>query len=326
MGRLLPEWLNANYHKAYPFAESTAGISGSFPSTFLLDMQLLTGGPINVDRTYIGRVEQDGSSVSLYLFTVPTDTNTPTELGLLARIPFNTAPESEIPVELKNDDAGVLLNGYVTVGIATDISWIFPNAVTEIEESAGLLYSGVIIPVTNWTTALIVNGELVSGDINLVAGSGINFRAGTITQNGVQVPVIYVECVDSIQSGSSDITTDQELADYIYNKYGRPVCSINGCTPNLLTGDIQIRIKTVDATTSDDTTNPSVTISSGGTGYLTITDNRTAPCCTLDDQQIVIDNIAAVNERAARLENTITALETNLNGISAQQALLGANK
>ena len=39
-----------------------------------------------------------------------------------------------------------------------------------------------------------------------------------------------------------------------------------------------------------------------------------------------LDNIAAVNERAARLENTITALETNLNGISAQQALLGANK
>ena len=325
MGRLLPEWLNANYHKAYPFAESTAGISGGFPSTFLLDMQLLTGGPINVDRTYIGRVEQDGSSVSLYLFTVPTDTNTPTELGLLARIPFNTAPETDIQVELKNADTGVLLNGYVTVGIATDISWIFPNAVTEIAEDAGLLYEGVVIPVTNWTTALIVNGELVSGDINLVAGSGINFRAGTLTQNGVQVPVIYVECVDSIQ-GNSDITTDQELADYIYSKYGRPVCSINGCTPNLSTGDIQIQIKTVDATTSDDTTNPSVTISSGGTGYLTITDNRTAPCCTLDDQQIVIDNIAAVNERAARLENTITALETNLNGISAQQALLGANK
>ena len=325
MGRLLPEWLNANYHKAYPFAESTAGISGGFPSTFLLDMQLLTGGPVNVSRTYIGRIEQDGSSVSLYLFTALTDADTPVELGLLARIPFNTVPETEIPVELKNDDAGVLLNGYVTVGLA-DISQTFPDAVTEIEESAGLLYSGVIIPVTNWTTALIVNGELVSGDINLVAGSGINFRAGTLTQNGVQVPVIYVECVDSIQSGSSDITTDQELADYIYNKYGRPVCSINGCTPNLLTGDIQIRIKTVDATTSDDTTNPSVTISSGGTGYLTITDNRTAPCCTLDDQQIVIDNIAAVNERAARLENTITALETNLNGISAQQALLGANK
>ena len=325
MGRLLPEWLNANYHKAYPFAESTAGISGGFPSTFLLDMQLLTGGPVNVNRTYIGRIEQDGSSVSLYLFTALTDADTPVELGLLARIPFNTAPETEIPVELKNDDTGVLLNGYVTVGLA-DISQTFPDAVTEIEESAGLLYSGVIIPVTNWTTAFIVNGELVSGDINLVAGSGINFRAGTITQNGVQVPVIYVECVDSIQSGSGDITTDQELADYIYNKYGRPVCSINGCTPNLSTGDIQIRIKTVDATTSDDTTNPSVTISSGGTGYLTITDNRTAPCCTLDDQQIVIDNIAAVNERAARLENTITALETNLNGISAQQALLGANK
>ena len=278
-----------------------------------------------MNRTYIGRIEQDGSSVSLYLFTALTDADTPVELGLLARIPFNTVPETEIPVELKNDDAGVLLNGYVTVGLA-DISQTFPDAVTEIEEAAGLLYSGVIIPVTNWTTALIVNGGLVSGDINLVAGSGINFRAGTLTQNGVQVPVIYVECVDSIQSGSSDITTDQELADYIYNKYGRPVCSINGCTPNLLTGDIQIRIKTVDATTSDDTTNPSVTISSGGTGYLTITDNRTAPCCTLDDQQIVIDNIAAVNERAARLENTITALETNLNGISAQQALLGANK
>lgn len=324
MGRLLPEWLNANYHKAYPFAESTAGISGGFPSTFLLDMQLLTGGPINVDRTYIGRVEQDGSSVSLYLFTVPTDTDTPTELGLLARIPFNTAPETEIPVELKNDDVGALLNGYVTVGLA-DISQTFPDAVTEIEEAASLLYDGVVIPVTNWTTALIVNGELVSGDINLVAGSGINFRAGTLTQNGVQVPVIYVECVDSIQ-GNSDITTDQELADYIYNKYGRPVCSINGCKPNLSNGDIQIQIKTVDATTSDDTTNPSVTISSGGTGYLTITDNRTAPCCTLDDQQIVINNIAAVNERAARLENTITALETNLNGISAQQALLGSNK
>lgn len=319
MSRLLPEWLNANYHKAYPFDESTAAVSGSFPSTFLLDMQLLTGGPVNAARTYIGRIEQDGSSVSLYLFTVPAGTNTPTELGLLARIPFNTAPETDIQVELKNADAGVLLNGYVTVGSATDISWIFPNAVMEIAEDAGLLYEGVVVPVTNWTSGMIVDGQLIAGDVNLIAGDGIQFRVATISVDGVEQPVVYIDCVDSVGSTEGSINSDKELADYIYGTYGMPIYSINGVYPDA-SGNVQIKVTEADA----DDKSPSITITPSGTGCLVINDARTKPCCTLDDQQLVIDNIAAVNDRAARIEATITAVETNLNGMSAQLALIGA--
>ena len=317
MSRLLPEWLNANYHKAYPFDESTAAVPGSFPSTFLLDMQLLTGGPVDPDHTYISRVENDGSAISLYISTINNDVIT--ELGLLAKIPFNTVPETDIPVMLKNADAGVLLDGYITIGIA-DISSSFPNAVTDVSEDNGKLYSGVVVPVTNWTSGMIVDGQLIAGDVNLIAGDGIQFRVTTMTVDGVEQPVVYIDCVDSVGSTEGSINSDKELADYIYGTYGMPIYSINGVYPDA-SGNIQIKV--TEAAAEEDVT-PSITITPAGTGCLVINDARTKPCCTLDDQQLVIDNIAAVNDRAARIEATITAVETNLNGMSAQLALIGA--
>ena len=98
-----------------------------------------------------------------------------------------------------------------------------------------------------------------------------------------------------------------------------PIYSINGVYPDA-SGNIQIKVTEADA----DDEAPSITITPSGTGCLVINDARTKPCCTLDDQQLVIDNIAAVNDRAARIEATITAVETNLNGMSAQLALIGA--
>lgn len=318
MSRLLPEWLNSNYNKAYPLDASTAVVTGTLPSDFLLDMLLITGGPVNVNNTYISAVQNDGRAVRLYLSTQTGGIIT--TIGLLAEIPLNTAPNTEIPIELKNAEAGILLNGYLVVGHA-DISRSFPEAVTSVAPEAGKLYPGIIIPVTNWTAGLIVDDTLISGDVRIIAGAGIAIRATTLEVNGVTQPVIYLECTDSFSSSEEgSINSDQELADYIYSTYGRPVYSLNGVYPDD-TGNIQIDIVEADA---EEGASPSITITPSGTGALVINDNRTKPCCTTDDQQLVIDNIAAVNDRVSRVSSTITAVETNLNGLSAQQALIGS--
>lgn len=310
MGRLLREWLDENYHRAYPLDPSTASVPGTLPPTILLDMTLQVGGPIDPDQTWISSIIMDGVSAQFGLSTKVDGATV--NLGTICTVALDTPPGTEVAVQVHLPASGHIINGYIVVGTLTAMLDTLSVA-TSLTLEQGKIAPGCILEVTDWLAGLVVNNELFGGVVNIQAGAGITFETKVETVDGVQTPTVTISCSDfEMTDANSQITSDAELADYIYDTYGRPIRTINGIPPDS-SGNMEFVVENGD--------DIGLSVEPVGTsGALIIKDVNGKPCCTQDDLQVIVDNIGKLNERASRIERAQQGLDTNLNTINAYLA------
>lgn len=314
MGRLLREWLDENYHRAYPLDPSTASVAGTLPPSILLDMTLQVGGQIDPNQTWISSVIMDGVSAQ---FGLSTRVNgTVINLGTICTVALDTPPGTEVEVQAHLPRSGHIINGYIVVGTLTAMLDTMSVA-TSLTLEQGKIAPGCILEVTDWLAGLVVNNELFGGVVNIQAGTGITFDTKVETVDGVQTPTVTISCSDfQMTDSNSQIMSDTDLANYIYDTYGAPIRTINDVPPDDA-GNIEFVVE------NGDDIGLSVESVVGSTGALIIKDTNGKPCCTQADLQVIIDNIGKLNERAARMESTQSNLDTMLNMISTYLTQVG---
>lgn len=297
------EFCNANMSKAYPLAYTTGGESGTLPSSFLVDAMLLVDGiHESTVSAYISKVEVTLSGVYLSLIVVG---NSSYVFDRLVFIPTST--ELFAKLTFLGSSGSVSVYGSVRVGdISSILSWPPETALTQ---TNGTLDETVLENVTGlFVSGLEVGGEVLTGQVTLIAGDGIE-----LSVNGNTVTITNARYTLT----GSTITNDSELLAQALSMYGNPVRTINGIRPNS-TGDISI---VVPATDSDNF--HFIKAESTGEDGTVVLSIAKDPCADNDTVENLMENVSQLNIRCSRIDEGIKALDNALNNISVQVTRLG---
>ena len=319
------EWLNSNLSRAYPLDDTTGGSENTLPS------QLLTGATIvhncaEITDLYISSIEVTdvGWAISL-AFTARLNTGSSPANYTVSRIisvPFNSAMGAEVRFTRYADEtSAVVLAGSFTIGVATAVSGLpfVTNFALEDTKLSDLtivsLYNiGVIdpgtggsnSPITEGNTVLKVGDVYLSGEVELIAGEGIEF---IVDRNTLEI----INTKYSIPEENLEIVNDQSLLQQLLEVYGRPVVSINGVKPNEETGDISIAYPK----SAEDSVGFAVNVEDATTGRISIT-LTPDPCVDAAAIDRIIQNLSQLNIRAGLLDTGIKTVDTAINNVATQ--------
>lgn len=296
------EFYNANASKAYPLSQSTGGEPGTLPCGLLVDAYLLVDCVDNVDSGtfYISKIEVTSTGFMLSISYEDENSNI-VDFDRVGYCAFSNSTNCEISFSGYAED--ITIAGKFVVGDPLLVKNYPP--VTEFTKTNGALSPLVVKSVNGlFITAIKIGDTLLTGDVTIEAGQGIEFE---ITGNTVTV----TNTKYSLSGGT--IYSDAELVQAALSVYGLPIRSINGVCPDS-NGNINIVVPT-----AEDSSNyyVSVTSSDQQSGALVISIAKN-PCIAEDTVATLMDNIEQLNFRASRLDAGITALDNQLNNISIQ--------
>lgn len=305
----LPEFLNDNAHRAYPFNASVN--DNGVPPALILDLGIIATEelPNNSDSTdnnnvtYISKIVTDGVHIRFYMSALIG--GVPVDFGCVATADASASPYSRIELAtVVNSSYNIIFEGFIVLG---DLSLLtkLPPVIT-LDAAAGRIYTGCIQHMTQWVAGLNVNGQILSGIVTLEAGPGVDFEVDLTTNT------VKIGCSGAIPPENSIIIDDTTLLREITNLYGTPISTINSVAVN--GGDWTISTAEGDGL--------SVEINNDAHS-ITITNELAEACCGKEDIEYIVNNISALNERVGILQAFHTQLETNLNSLSAQMTKLG---
>lgn len=240
------EFVDSNMDKRYPlidvYAESGSGIT--IPSSFLVDLKLMIQTMDNPgDSSY--RFNMFISEIIVYPDYVHVRISCPVD-GVVTTV----AESDPIPVRLNVgssiEDRTIRIrptttfpvNGTLVVGTCSDIAK-YPGA-WDISEEQGSIFPANITIIPEGLTGLVVDGTVVSGDVILEAGDNIDISYDENT-NTIKVSVIV---------SPNEAFDDSDLLALITEKYGPPVLSVNGVSPDVngnitLTNEDCLEVRTI---------------------------------------------------------------------------------
>lgn len=304
--RLLTEWLDSNRHRAYPLDMDNE--SSGLPSAFLVDALFITSHNVASDKLYIKSVISSGDNVNISMTCYVDDT--PTELGIVAVVPFSTEPGTGIPVVI---DAGEYnISGVLVIGDVSCMNTV--RSVIELTEEQGRVFPGCVRSINDTLIGIRVNGELYTGVVTLEAGDGIEFT--TVEDNGEVTIKISATADRLLPPENMEITSDADILAAAIESYGHPVRSICGVKPD---SDGNISFATPE--TGEDSSEY-VEVSSAGPGTITIgiANDTTVTTCVDNTAQIesLVQNISNLNDRTGEFNDRIRAMEDAQSNINLQ--------
>ena len=317
---VLSEFLDENSHRSYPFK-----YHNNLPTNFLLDAHFLVTGNIPKDGLYITSVSVMSSFITIEA-AIMIDGEL-TSIGTLFSGSISDKENRTHALSYKSDKLSILIDGSITTGaIASDQRGYY-----SIPESEGQIFEGCVIPVTNWCTGIVVDSKIYTGLVKFEFDESI-----TVKENGDTLELGIANYIDDKNTSTSGvyINLDETLNNLLTEK---PITSINGIKPGA-DGDFKISVRTplvvnnkmqmVKASDGSDLQFPVInTISlAPGEATLYIQDLVTKPCFDVNASLAVrnkfIDklftNYDRLSERASVIEQSISALERDVNILSAQ--------
>lgn len=320
---VLSEFLDENSHRSYPFK-----YHNNLPTNFLLDAHFLVTGNIAKDGLYITAV-----SVMSSFMTIEAAAMIDGRLDNLGTIFSGSISSTEHrthTLSYKSSELEVLIDGSITTGMITEDQ----RGYYDISENEGQIFEGCVTPVTNWCTGVVINGKLYTGLVEFQFDDSI-----TIEEEGDTIKIgiaNYIEDKDSAGSGVY-VNLQEELENLLKEK---PITSINGIKPDS-SGNFTIAVRPpvaasrdmgkltlIHATDDSDKDFPLINTISLATGEATIyiQDLVTKPCFDVNKSLSVrnqfldklFTNYDRLAERATTLEQSVTALERDMNILNAQ--------
>ena len=207
----------------------------------------------------------------------------------------------------------VSVQGSLCTGLYSVIEHM--NTITGLDRDTGGLYDGCVISVSMLVTRLVVDNQILTGDIILEEGPGIVLTP-TI-EDGKAVVSISVADHD-FYTKNLDVVDDSSLVAEAINIIGRPVTKINNIKPDA-NGNIRIADST-DVGVSDKL----LYVNAVGIGNGVV--RLDVPGMVVTEEDIsaristIVNSLSSLNERTAFLQNFCTSLETALNFVNTQLA------
>lgn len=307
IGRLLPEWLNSNQHRAYPLDESTVG--NGLPFSFLVDALFINSPSVSSEKLYISSVTRSSTNILVsmggYVAGVATD------FGVVATVPFSTVSGTHVPIAVTGDN--FTLAGSLVIGDTKCME--SAPAVIELGEEKGLLFPGCVRTVDDTLIGIKVNDTLYTGIVTLEAGEGIEFTTSAGTEDGETV-ITITSTAYTVPDENLEIVDDGTLLERAIEAYGKPVRTICGVSPDD-SGDIVF--STPEAGGDSD---QYVEASSTGIGTvcLTIANDKTDSTCTDHSAQIdsLAQSLSNLNERSVEIHEGINAVDDAVSNLALQ--------
>lgn len=306
-GILSKEWLNDNLSKAYPLADNTGGSASTLPPSLLVDGVVIAETP-GVVSARISSLKVSDTVWSMSLLVTYRNTqqvDTPVNYEDIITVSLDS-DKNTVAKFLKSVD-GKTISGSFTIGCPDAVAdW---PAITYFLNSDTGLHPSVIHELTDlFLTGIKVGDTVLTGEIELIAGDGIELSVDENT-NGIRITNTKYAVDNTI------IYDDQSLLDAVVARYGAPIRSISGVLPDA-DGNINI---VVPAEYSAVDEYVSIAASNSEAGVLTIALAKD-PCLNINDIQVAVDNLDALNERAAKLDAGVKALDSALNRLATQMS------
>lgn len=288
------EFYDDNTHRYYPFYDAID--VKAIPTSIIVDAHLLVSDDISYANLNIDQITITDRYIRI---TVSVDGK---DIGILLSSAIPSQDYQTLSCSLVDDATHSIIEGSITFGLVEDIknnTGIY---------SGGKLFPTCVTQVTEWCTGLVVNGRLYTGMVTIEASDGVSIET---TDNSIMFKAVNY----SLPEENNDlIQTKEALITEIKNKYGQPIVSINGVPPNSK-GNIVLAVEDPLVLNSAEA---SITISDNEGSYCEdapiITDSITTQI------ELLFDNVTALNERAGALDQTVQAIDNNVNILSAQMA------
>lgn len=292
---LLSEFLDDNAHKCYPFSKLN-----ELPTDFIVDAKFMVTGNIDKTSLYVSQIEFSETHIRVYM-AVKQD-NELLNIGRILTCPKPANRNTEYSCKLVNSELEIIVEGFITFGSLDNLPKN-KNIITLAED--GNVFSGCVIPVTEWCTGIKVNDQIYTGVVTLQATDGIVFDVSETASNTL-ITMKY----DGFQRPDNltlDTMDDADILKKIIELWGTPITSISGVTPDEK-GNITIDID------PESTNYISLT---PGIATLTLDDTYIEKCgVTTNDMERMLTNISVLNERSGILETLTQQLETQVNTLS----------
>lgn len=292
---LLSEFLDDNSHKCYPFAEPN-----ELPTDFIVDAKFMVTGNINKNELCIDYIELTETHIRIFLGIIKGSSVTS-----IGRVLTCTKPKNkyeEYSCKLIDNISETIIEGFITFGTLDSL----PKNKNIISLGAtGRLFSGCIIPVTEWCTGLKINDQIYTGIVEIVSGNGIEFSH--MREDGIDKIFINSTGFERPEDLTIDTLTDKEILEHVAASWGSPIKSISGAVPDA-EGNITIAV--------DKFSTGAIKLEKG-MSTLTISDTYLDECGVTDqDMERMLNNIVTLNERSSSLETLVQQLETQVNTLS----------
>jgi hypothetical protein len=198
--------------------------------SFLVDMRITATDFIRANGMFfIENTAFNSTGVSLTI-SYKTNTNIIHKVGVFEDILNNTQMNASYNMinitNIADNDTFNELNrcaGLVVIGNPSSVSDLLGHYAYSLTETA--LAISTIIPMADGITALIVNGEYLTGTVVIEAAEGV--ALDVVEENGI--PVIKIGLEGSL---NTVINSDADIIADLTNKNGPPICTINNIKPN----------------------------------------------------------------------------------------------
>ena len=307
------EWLNANLSRAYPFDTSTGGASKALPSQFLVNGCVLydcaaISDEAVVSRAYISTVSCSDTGVTLSL-TCELSTGNKVNFDSLLFISYGADRNSTI--KFLAESSGMSLSGSFTVGDATTMK--SRPILSELSIAEGLLDPGVVHDISGlYVSAIKVGGTYLSGEVELVAGEGIEFETEQTSSGG---KLIISNTRYQLPQENLVIRSDADLLAEALEIYGEPIRSINSSIFPDESGNISI--VTPSETSEGTEGTEDIVVGTVGEGTITLMLKKD-PCVEDGTIEKLSEQIQSLNERCSILNAAQINLDNAVNGVATQ--------
>ena len=316
IGRLLPEWLNSNQHRSYPLDDLANG--NGLPTSFLVDALFIASDNVDATKLYISSVTVSGDNVRINLkgYITSGDNNDSTEedFGVVATVPFSTAPGTSVAFDLTTTTY-TLVGNFVIGNVKSMEDVVGPLVLTETQ---GRIFPGCVRTVSDLLFGIQVNNAIYTGVVTLEAGDGIEFNVDTSDTGNV---IIKMSCSNyTPPDGNLIIVDDYTLLNNAIAKFGYPIRTICGVNPD---AEGNIIFATPEKGEGEEVTKYMTAEGVGdGAVYLAIANDDTKYECLDKSAQIdsLSQNLSKLNERATELDEVLTAIELANSNLAQQIA------
>jgi hypothetical protein len=225
--RVLSEFIESNLDKEYPLMDECVTAGGfAVPSSFLADLTVCIGLMDNAESSSF-RYNTRVSNITVYqdYIYVSISSIRDGEEVLIAKsdpIPtsINVGTDIEDKTIILRPAGDIPINGTIVVGTCEDINKI--PGYWDIQEGFGYLFPANVVVVPTTVTGIIVDDHRLTGDIIIEAGDNV-----AIDYDDRLNKII----IDTVQSEYT-IPEDSDIMEAIVEKFGEPIISINGVTPD----------------------------------------------------------------------------------------------
>ena len=249
---------------------------------------------------FIRQVTITTNDITVVISAQSNETKTNTDVATAYASYDTLRLSSEVPISpmLTNNQDLSGISGFLYFG-DVDLFIGYAN-IWNLDVNSGAFALDCIHPFPNSFTGFVINGQRLYGDVILEAGDGINI---TVEGN-------HIKITSDVDINSSLITSRAELVDAIISKFGNPLLTINGISPDLnhnftITGDPEgcSEVKVI-------------------TNGVTVSNPCATTCCDKSYLEVIINNIDELNSRSSRLTDYLTSVSSNVNSLNNELAML----